>query len=189
MRALREIGLRKALRFCFATCFLAFFNWMLFPPLRRLALLAVGAHIGADGVIHNVHFFNAYRTGFKGLWLGRRCFIGDECLIDLADQVILEDDVTLAERVTVLTHTNVGYADHPLQPYFPAMQAPVRFERGAFVGVNATILPGVTIGASAFVAAGSVVTESVPARTLVAGVPSRILRRVDEPGKSGESSP
>ena len=81
--------------------------------------------------------------------------------------------MTLAERVLVLTHRNVGYADHPLQAAFPAEAAPVRFEGGCFVGARATILAGVTIGREAFVAAGSVVTDDVPPRTLVGGVPAR----------------
>ena len=61
---------------------------------------------------------NCYRTGFKGLEIGNDCFVGDDSLIDLADQVILADQVTLAERVTVLTYTNIGYEDHPLQRYY-----------------------------------------------------------------------
>ena len=52
--------------------------------------------------------------------IGRECFLGDECLLDLAEGIELEDQVTLAERVLVLTHLNVGYADHPLQAAFPA---------------------------------------------------------------------
>jgi maltose O-acetyltransferase len=84
--------------------------------------------------------------------------------------------VTLAERVLVLTHTNVGYRDHPLQAHFPPGAAPVVIRAGSFVGANATILPGLSIGPRAFVAAGSVVTESVPEGTLAAGVPARHVR-------------
>ncbi len=182
MKAFREIGLRKTLRFLSSSLFLACFNGLLFPPLRTLALRLVGASIDVDSVIHVVRFFNVYRAGFRGLSIGQRCFIGDECLIDLADEVILADDVTLAERVTILTHTNVGYADHPLQPYFPSSHASVRLESGAFVGVNATILPGVTIGEGAFVAAGSVVTNNVEAWTLVGGVPAQVIRRIRNAG-------
>ena len=96
--------------------------------------------------------------------------------------------MTLAERVVILTHTNVGYHDHPLQPHFPATAAPVALGRGCFVGASVTILPGVTIGPESFVAAGSVVTADVPPRTLVAGVPARPVReRVDgaHPGDRG----
>jgi acetyltransferase-like isoleucine patch superfamily enzyme len=108
--------------------------------------------------------------------VGAECFLGDECLLDLAEGITMQPQVTLAERVVVLTHTNVGYADHPLQASFPPSAAPVVFERGCFVGASVTILPGVTIGHEAFVAAGSVVTRDVAPRTLVAGVPARRIR-------------
>ena len=178
MKALGEVGPRKLVRFFLSTLFLAAFNWLLFPPLRRWALQLAGAKIGANSIIQALHFFNAYRKGFRGLTLGASCLLGDECLLDLADSITLGDHVTLAERVTILTHTNVGYADHPLQKYFPAFSAPVNIESGAFVGANATILPGVTIGKGAFIAAGSVVTENVPAWTMVGGVPARIIREI-----------
>jgi tetrahydrodipicolinate N-acetyltransferase len=150
----------------------------LFPPLRVLWLRLLGARIGRRVVLHDVRFFNAYRLGIPGLAIGDDCFLGDECLIDLAEGVVLESQVTLAERVLVLTHMNVGYGDHPLQTRFPPMAAPVRIERGSFVGANVTILAGVTIGEGSFVAAGSVVTESVAPGTLVAGAPARSVRSI-----------
>jgi acetyltransferase-like isoleucine patch superfamily enzyme len=149
------------------------------PPLRGLWLRLLGAHIGPRTVIHDVRFFNLYRRGPRGLSVGRECFLGDECLLDLADEIRLEDQVTLAERVLVLTHTNVGYKDHPLQAHFPALSAPVTIARGSFVGSNATLLPGVRVGTGSFVAAGSVVTEDVPDHTLVGGVPARRLRSLE----------
>ncbi len=181
MKAVDEIGLSKVIRFGVLTIFMTLFRVLIFPPLRAYALRLLGSRIAGNVIIHDVRFFNYYRTGFRGLSIGANCFIGDEALIDLADQVILEDDVTLAERVTVLTHLNVGYKDHPLQRYFPALSQPVRIDRGAFVGANAMILPGVRIGECSFVAAGSVVTENVPAWTLSAGVPARILRQLRGP--------
>jgi acetyltransferase-like isoleucine patch superfamily enzyme len=179
MRALREIGLKKAIKFGGASLALVPWRFLLVPQVRVPYLRLLGAHIGQDTIIHDIGFFNAYRTGFGGLQFGDRCFIGDQCLLDLAEAITLEDEVTLAERVTVLTHTNVGYADHPLQKHFPAFSAPVVIERGAFVGANVTILPGVRVGSCAFVAAGSLVKEDVPARNLVAGVPARSVRVLD----------
>lgn len=175
MKALHEVGVYKVFRFFFATLFLSLFRFLLFPPLRAFALRSLGASIGRDAIIHDVAFFNVYRAGFRGFHVGHACFIGEQCLLDLADEIILQDQVTFAERVTVLTHTNVGYNDHPLQPYFPSMVGPVHCERGAFVGVNATLLPGITLGECSFVAAGSVVTHDVPAWALVAGVPARVI--------------
>jgi len=176
VKALREIGLGKAFRFGFFGLALAPYRLLLFPQLRAPYLRLLGARIGPRSVLHDVHFLNLYRRGLRGLTIGRECFLGDECLLDLAEAVTLEDQVTLAERVLVLTHLNVGYADHPLQGPFPSAAAPVRLERGCFVGANVTILAGVTVGREAFVAAGSVVTEDVPTRTLVAGAPARAIR-------------
>lgn len=176
MKALGEIGLGRAARFGFFSLAMVPYRLALFPPLRALWLRLLGAHIGAGAILHDVRFFNLYRRGLGGLSVGRDCFLGDECLIDLAEAVVLEDQVTLAERVLVLTHTNVGYQDHPLQRLFPPMAAAVVVEAGSFVGAGAILLPGVRVGRGSFVAAGSVVTEDVPPATLAAGVPARALR-------------
>lgn len=182
MRALGEVGFAKAFRFGLYTLALVPFRWALFPPLRALYLRALGARVGTGAIVHDVRFFNTYRVGFGGLAIGDHCFIGDECLLDLADCIVMAEHVTLAERVTILTHTNVGYRDHPLQPYMPPFSAPVRLERGCFVGVNATILPGVTVGGCSVVAAGAVVTHDVPPWQVVGGVPARVIRAVRDPG-------
>ena len=178
MKALREIGLGRAFRFGFFGLALVPYRLALFPQLRAPYLRLFGARIGSRSLVHDVRFFNLYRRGLRGLAIGRECFLGDECLLDLAEGIELQDQVTLAERVLVLTHRNVGYADHPLQAAFPAMAAPVRFESGCFVGAGATVLAGVTVGREAFVAAGSVVTADVAPRTLVGGVPARPIRSI-----------
>jgi acetyltransferase-like isoleucine patch superfamily enzyme len=177
--ALSEIGWGKAARFGWFTLAMLPYRVALFPQLRAPWLRLLGARIGARSILHDVRFFNLYRKGLAGLGIGRECFVGDECLLDLAESIVMEDQVTLAERVLVLTHTNVGFADHPLQKHFPATAAPVVFERGCFVGAHATVLPGVRIGSGAFVAAGAVVTGDVPPRAVVAGVPARVLRTLD----------
>jgi len=178
VKALGEIGWGRAARFGFFTLAMVPYRLALFPPLRAPWLRLLGAKVGRRTVLHDVRFFNLYRRGLRGLEVGEECFVGDECLIDLAEGVRLERQVTLAERVLILTHTNVGYRDHPLQAHFPASAAPVVVETGAFLGANVTVLPGVRIGAGSFVAAGSVVTADVPPRTLVAGVPARAVRTI-----------
>ena len=178
MKALSEIGWRRAARYGFFTLAMIPYRLAFLPQLRAPWLRLLGARIGRRTVLHDVRFFNLYRRGLGGLEVGEECFVGDECLIDLAEGVRLERQVTLAERVLILTHTNVGYRDHPLQAHFPASAAPVVVETGAFLGANVTVLPGVRIGAGSFVAAGSVVTADVPPRTLVAGVPARAVRTI-----------
>ena len=180
MKALQEIGWRRAARFGVFTLAMVPYRLALVPQLRGPWLRLLGARLGRRTIVHDVRFFNLYRRGLSGLDVGDECFLGDECLLDLAEGIRLGRQVTLAERVLILTHTNVGYSDHPLQSRFPAMAAPVTIETGAFLGANVTVLPGVTIGARSFVAAGSVVTGDVPPDTLVGGVPARPLRSLRE---------
>jgi acetyltransferase-like isoleucine patch superfamily enzyme len=176
-KALGEIGWRKAIRF-------GFFHTVgillgLADPVTRVWMLRrCGARLGPETLVHDVRFINLYRAGFPAFETGRCCFVGEDCLLDLADRIVLGEHVTLAERVTVLTHVNVGYRDHPLQAVFPAKTAPVILENGCFVATGATLLPGVTVGARGAVAAGAVVTENVPSGWLVAGIPARPVREL-----------
>lgn len=179
MKAAEEVGWAGMARFGVMTLAMVPYRMAVFPPLRTGWLRLLGARIGRRVVMHDVRFFNLYRRGLSGLVVGDESFLGDDCLLDLAEGIVLGPQVTLAERVLILTHTNVGYKDHPLQRHFPASAAPVRIEAGSFVGANVTLLPGITVGAGSFVAAGAVVTADVPPRTLVAGVPARPLRALD----------
>jgi acetyltransferase-like isoleucine patch superfamily enzyme len=180
MKALHEIGIRKAVKFGCMTLFLLLYRLMIFPQLRRPFLRMLGAKVGKNTVIHRVDFFNHYRKGFPAITLGNDCFLGDGTILDLADTIHVEDQVTIAERVTILTHTNVGYIDHPLQGFFPSFTSPVTIKAGSFVGACVTILPGVRIGRQSFIAAGSVVTKDVPDHVLVGGVPAKVLRDLSD---------
>jgi len=182
--AFREIGFKKALKYLLGLFQLSFLKIIILPPnLRRQFLNLFGSKIGPESIIHPITLINLYRTGFKGLKCGKHCFIGEECLLDLADSITMGDNVTLAERVTIITHMNAGFKNHPLQKYFPSMSSPVTIGSGSFIGVNATILPGIKVGERAVVAAGAVVTRDVPKETVVAGVPSRPIRKISVDGK------
>ena len=151
MKSLKEIGFKKALRFGIYTILLEVFKLMIFPQLRKPYLRLLGAKIGKNTIIHSVKFFNYYANGFRNFEVGNNCFIGDDSLFDLANPMILEDNVTIAERVMVLSHTNVGYKDHPLQKKFARVDKPVIFRKGCFIGAGALILPGIRVGINAFV--------------------------------------
>ncbi|KKU83784.1 MAG: Transferase hexapeptide repeat containing protein [Microgenomates group bacterium GW2011_GWA2_47_8] len=177
MRAFNEIGLAKALRYVFFSLWQYLFAIMGISPLRVFLLRLFGAIIGAGTVIERIRLINLYRMGLRGVVIGKNCFLGDGVTLDTAEGITLGDDVTLSFDVMILTHTNVGYKDHPVQVYIPAVSLPVVLRRGCFVGVRSVILPGVTIGEGAAVAAGAIVTKDVSARTLVGGVPAKTIRR------------
>jgi acetyltransferase-like isoleucine patch superfamily enzyme len=175
-KALGEIGARRAWRYGLGQVQESLLRFSLLPPQLRVALLRLyGASVGSASIVHPVTFINLYRTGWRGLRAGRECFVGDECLFDLAEPISLGDQVTLAERVMILTHMNVGYRDHPLQERFPAHSARVEIGSGSFVGAGAIILAGVRIGERSVVGAGAVVDREVPTDGVVAGVPARSL--------------
>ncbi len=177
--AMKEVGLGKALRFLWGTVQSGILRCAWLPQVRLFLLRCMGARIGSQSVILPSEFINIYRRGFGGLKMGHHCFVGQGCMFDLAEGIEFGDHVTLAERVLILTHVNVGYHDHPLQKHLPSMKAPVRIGSGAFIGANVTLLAGVTIGERAIVGAGAVVTSDVAAKTVVGGVPAKMIRSLE----------
>lgn len=183
MKALNEIGKKKLASFIYFSIVQVFYHLIIdhiffFPPARKLFWEVMGAKIGKDAVIMNVHFFNLHYEGLRGLKIGKDCFLGDEALIDLYNKVTLEDQVTIAQKVVILTHTNVGYLDHPLQKIYPKKSQPIIIKKGSVIGANVTILPGITIGEKSFIGAGSVVTKDIPKNSLAVGNPAKVIKKL-----------
>jgi len=179
-KAVKEIGFRKTFLYLVFEPLSIIFRAIPYSPLKVLFLKILGAKIGKNTVITNIKFFNVYVNGFKNFIVGRDCFIGEDCLFDLADKIIIQDKVTFGERINVLTHTNVGYKDHPLQKNYPKESAQTTFRYGCFVGTGSTILSGLTINEESIIAAGSVVINNVPKKIVVAGVPAKKIKKIKE---------
>lgn len=92
--------------------------------------------------------------------------------VQLWDGICLEDDVFIGPNVTFTNDPFPRSRQYP--DHFPRTVV----KRGASIGANATILPGLTIGEGAMVGAGSVVTRDVPPRTLVVGNPARVQKEI-----------
>lgn len=110
------------------------------------------------------------------LVIGERVFINTGSTVVANHSIEIGDDCRIGDLVAIF---DTDY--HSLEPSRPIRMAPVRLGKNVWVGRSATILPGVTIGDHAAIAAGSIVTGDVPARTLVAGVPARPIRTLDIP--------
>jgi len=116
----------------------------------------------------------------RGTKIGKNVYIDKDVFIEAyrPDLVTIEDNVEIGPR-TVITVIDSSYN------CISNKDVPISFNRvtimkNAYVGANATILPGVTIGEHSIVAAGAVVTKDVPPHTLVAGVPARVIKSVEE---------
>lgn len=108
--------------------------------------------------------------------IGRNVFINFDCtFLDLGG-ITIEDDVFIAPKVSLLSegHPVSSEDRHSLVP------GPIHLKKNAWIGANATILPGVTVGENAVVAAGAVVSKNVPDNTIVGGIPARVIKQLDK---------
>lgn len=121
--------------------------------------------------------FSAINNGVGDVVIGARTRIG------LSNTIIgpaaIGNDVRLAQNV-VLSGLNHNYEDvnRPIHEQ-GVSTSPIKIEDGSWIGANAVIVPGVTIGKNSIVAAGSVVTKSVEPFSVVAGNPARLIKSYD----------
>jgi len=112
--------------------------------------------------------------------IGSHTWIGPQAFLDARDLVIGEY-VGWGPAARVLGSEHTGTPEEVPIIATDLVIRPVFVEDWADIGTGSTILPGVTIGRGAIVGAGAVVSRDVPAMTVVAGVPARVLRRREEP--------
>jgi len=154
------------------------------PFVHSHAIVEDGAILGAGT---KVWAFSHILPGAK---------IGSDC--NICDHVFIENDVLVGDRVTVksgvqlwdgvrlendvfvgpnATFTNDMY---PPSKKFPESAQCTFVRKGASIGANSTILPGVSIGKGAMVGAGAVVTKDVPPGAVVVGNPAQVIRHIDD---------
>ncbi|WP_109484801.1 acyltransferase [Occallatibacter savannae] len=120
----------------------------------------------------------------KNAKVGRRCKISSHSFI--CEGVTIEDNVFIGHGVMFTNdiYPRATAADGNLQTEADWKVEKTLVKRGASVGTGATILPNVTIGENAIVGAGSVITRDVPANTVVAGNPAKVLRALNTSDKN-----
>lgn len=124
----------------------------------------------------SVRMFPPFYTAFgKTTRVGKEVFINFGCTFLDQGGITIEDGVFIGPGAKIITE------GHPEQPEMrhTLQVEPVMIRRNAWIGAGAIILPGVTVGENAIVAAGAVVTKDVPDNAVVAGVPAKMLRNIN----------
>ena len=114
----------------------------------------------------------------RNVTVGRNCKIQSHSF--LCEGVTIEDEAFVGHGVMFINdrYPRSATAEGSLQTEADWKVVPTVVKKGASIGSNATILCGVTVGEGAIVGAGSVVTKDVPPRTIVAGNPARVIRKI-----------
>ncbi|WP_179348058.1 acyltransferase [Winogradskyella pacifica] len=116
---------------------------------------------------------------FGILSIGNGSRIGDHTIIDVVDNVSIGNEVAIGPNCTLYTHDHL-YTDFNKPAWKGGLtKAPIVIEDGAWIGSNVTILPGVVIASKAVVAAGSVVNKDVEAHSIYAGVPAKLIKKIN----------
>ncbi len=115
----------------------------------------------------------------KGATVGKHCKISSHTFI--CEGVHIEDNCFIGHNVTFINdkYPRSTNADGSMQTEADWACVPTYVRKGASIGSSSTILCGVTIGENAIIGAGAVVTRDVPANTVVAGCPARVLRKME----------
>jgi galactoside O-acetyltransferase len=144
--------------------------------------------IGSDCILHCAFSFDRRDAEIT---IGDRCFIGKSHLV-AAEKISIGDDVVISWGVTIDDHNSHSMdwsvRRHDIENWHKGIKdwtdiviAPVTIGSRVWIGFNAIILKGVTLGEGCIVGAGSVVTKDVPPYAIVAGNPARIIRQMVRP--------
>jgi carbonic anhydrase/acetyltransferase-like protein (isoleucine patch superfamily) len=156
-----------------------------FATTRTTMLRAAGATIGPQSLVQGRVRLTGHGNPCQWLFIGRDTLITGGLHADLGAPLRIGNGVRIGHDVSFLT------INHALgATWFRAGTstfAEIVIEDGCWIASRATILPGVVVGRGCIVAAGAVVTRSVPANTLVAGVPARVIRELPLEGEDYEA--
>ncbi len=124
----------------------------------------VNISIGYDSSIHmGAHFYAPYNIS-----IGNNCSIGPMCFLDGRGEILIKNNCSMGVGVSIFTSEHDAYSKS-----FKAIKCAVVIEDYSWIASKSLILPGVTIGEGAIVAAGALVTKSVDPYTIVGGIPAK----------------
>jgi len=173
-----------------------------YEPLLKLHCETVGKGLllyeDMPKILGNLRVRLGDRVTLSGaqVWIGagsgpvKHLDIGDDSYVGHRTEFIIGESIRIGRHVRIANRVTLnGYDGHPLDPYSRARNdplgadcmGPIAVRDYAWIGNDATILKGVTVGRGAVVASCSVVTKDVPDLAIVAGNPARVVRQLPEP--------
>ncbi|WP_425421108.1 acyltransferase [Phaeodactylibacter xiamenensis] len=152
-------------------CFRIFPSTVIIYILKAYgAKIGNGVRIQPPFIIHNA---DQMTPPFRNLEIQDNCYIGRYCIFDLQGQITVEAKSTLSHRVVLNTHTNAGKS--PLsEAKLPISQGNICIKRGAYLGLNVTVLQDVEIGKESIIGANALVNKSIPDYSIAFGIPCKI---------------
>lgn len=135
----------------------------------------IGNHVK---IATNCAIFSRESLASGVLKIGSYTHIGDNTIIDVADNVRIGKAVAIGPNCVIYSHDHQYESDAEAAWKGPLITNPVAIEDGAWIGSGVTILPGVTIGKRAVVAAGAVVTKDLEANSVYAGIPAKKIKDI-----------
>jgi len=136
--------------------------------VRILLFRLAGVKLGKRSTIHiGARFYQP-----KNVSIGQGTIIGDHATLDGRDKLTIGSHVDIASEVMIFNGKHNIHSDD-----FHPIHAPVTINDYVFIGPRAIVMPGVTLGKGAIVAANAVVTKDVPEKTIVAGIPAREINK------------
>ena len=116
-----------------------------------------------------------------GISIGKDVYIGEEMII--IDELVDKGFVTIADRVAIAERVTFVVSSFPnnsrIRPFINEQHGAIKICEDAWLGTGSIILPNVTIGKGAVVGAGSVITKDVPDYSVVAGIPGKIIKKLN----------
>jgi acetyltransferase-like isoleucine patch superfamily enzyme len=145
-------------------------------------LITIGSHF-SSGVHFKLEAIDKYNgENFNPIILiGNNVSIEDYCHVGCINSIVIEDNVMIASKVIISDHFHgeVNYEELQIAPRLRKLysKGQIIIRRNVWIGDNVTVLPGVIIGENSVIGANSVVTKNIPANSVAAGAPAKVIRQ------------
>jgi acetyltransferase-like isoleucine patch superfamily enzyme len=160
----------------FCGLFPKFFSGVLRARVYRFAGFNLGK---ACYIMGNLELLATDKNFYKNLEIHANTLISTHITINLDEKVTICENVTVSPFVRIYTSTHdIGSSSQRCMP--GSLNKPVTIEKGCWIGLGVTILPGVRIGYGSIIAAGAVVTKDIPPNSFAVGVPAKVIKTLPD---------